>query len=90
MGMHRSSWIAALVHRRCAGAPRFKREDELSLFELHAEIGRLRRQIQSVIGSYQPIEREILDDVAGTLARHALALRRAVEGNLRYWSVDDE
>lgn len=92
LGMSRSSWIAALIERRASGGPRFSRDGELVLFEVHTELRRIRAELALPLAerpdSLSAVQREPLEMLRADIARHMTGLRDAFEGNLAYWDAD--
>ncbi len=92
MGLHRSSWIAAVVHRRASGGPRFSREGELSIIRSHSELRRIgvtlsqiARQLEE-LGSAQASDQAArVERLAQEVRDHMSGLRAGLEGNLAYW-----
>lgn len=93
--MSRRQWVFALVRRRLIGKPALPRREELTLFEMHAELRRarieltmIRRALIEAGGQIPP------SDLLAAIAAHAAAqetamgaIRDAFEGNLAYWTT---
>jgi len=96
MGLHRSSWIAALVHRRASGAPRFSREGELSIIRSHSELRRIAATLSDIglhLGKLETAEGHDqavrLEQLAREVRDHMSGLRAGFEGNLSYWRTGE-
>lgn len=92
MGLHRSSWIAALVHRRASGGPRFSREGELAIIRTHTELRRIATALSVIgrefgkLGSAEArAQAPRLEQLAREVEAHIGGLQSAFAGNLSYW-----
>ncbi len=88
MGMRRSYWIAAFVDRQAAGRPRFSREGELVLFQIHSELRKVRAELGialSAAADGSPLDVTGVSALSAKLAEQMKCLRAALEGNLSYW-----
>jgi hypothetical protein len=96
MGLRPSSWVAALVHRRVRGAPRFALHDEVALLAIRGEVHRIginanqiARALNTAVveGKVLDLEVAYLDDLRRELRGHLAGLAEAFAGNLAYWDV---
>lgn len=91
MGMHRSSWIAALVHRRATCALRYSREGELAIIRAHTELRRIRSAISQLAGEAGLGATQIddlpqrLEVLVQEVRGHMGDLRAGFAGNDAYW-----
>lgn len=98
MGMPRNRWIAALVHRRLLGRPKFNPAEALSLLAIQAELRRIGANVIPIAralnaaaleGGVADVEPIDLDELRREMRSHVLALREAFEGNLAYWETPE-
>lgn len=96
-GVSQPQWIAALIGRRLHGRPRVSYPEALQLVHVVRELKRIRvnlNRIAEALQSEGPASDARLEQAAeiGAFAEavgeHMLAVRRAFEGNLDYWSAD--
>ena len=95
-GMPPATWVAALVRRHCAGAPRFARPDELTLLAIQSELRRvgvnvnqIARALNTAVVEGRVLELELayLDDLRREMRGHIEGLHGAFVGNLSYWNA---
>ena len=84
-GMTRTEWIVALIRRHHFARPQFPRADRIALMEAHRELHRIGALLRSLAPGNA--EAQILAAVA-EIEDQLRALRRGVQGNFEYWSVD--
>lgn len=98
MGLPRSTWVAALIRRRCGGQPTFSRADDLALDGLRREVRRIgvnvnqiARALNTAVMEGRVLQAELgsLDELRLELRAHLRAVAEAFEGNLSYWQGDD-
>lgn len=94
MGLTRSAWAAALVRYRLTGRPTFRREDEVALITIQAEVRRVGVNVNQIAralntavleGRVLDLELAYLDDLRTELRVHLSTLRQAFAGNAAYW-----
>ncbi|MDP3749303.1 MAG: hypothetical protein Q8Q88_19885 [Phenylobacterium sp.] len=96
MGLHRSSWIAALVHRRASGGPRFSREGELAIIRTHTELRRISAALLRIAhqagrpGSVEACDQPPrFEELAREVRAHIIGLEAGFVGNLSYWRTGE-
>ncbi|MBU1376144.1 MAG: MobC family plasmid mobilization relaxosome protein [Alphaproteobacteria bacterium] len=96
MALPRAAWVAALVRRHAAGAPRFSRPGELALIATHGEVRRIGVNVNQIAralntavleGRVLDTELSSLDDLRRELRDHMEGLGEAFRGNLAYWAA---
>ena len=97
MGQSQSAWLSALVRRRLSNKPAFNRSEGTELAAIHAELRRVATGVSHMAravdlscsrGQTPPIEAEHLEAVRIETRQQMAALRKAIEGNLAFWSVE--
>lgn len=91
MGLPRSSWAAALIHRHFMRRPTFSRQAELCLFAAHGELRRMRLELAAMAAApalaKAPEVQARIEALRDEISRHMRNIRAAVEGNLEYWKT---
>jgi len=94
VGLARATWAAALIRRRLAGRPTFRRSDELSLIATLSELRRIAVSVSQIARGLntagienraRDAELARLDDLRAEIRGHMAGLYDAFEGNLAYW-----
>ena len=94
MGLTRNAWAAALIRHRLTGRPTFRREDEVALIGVQAEVRRIGVNVNQIAralntavleGKVLDLELAYLEDLRTELRVHMSTLRQAFTGNHSYW-----
>ncbi len=94
MGLTRNAWAAALIRHRLTGRPTFRREEEVALIALQAEVRRVGVNVNQIAralntavleGRVLDLELTYLDELRTELRVHLSTLRQAFAGNAAYW-----
>ena len=97
MGLTPSAWAAALIRHRLLGRPTFRRQDEIELIGVRAEIRRIGVNVNQIAralntavmeGAVLDLELNSLEALRVELRAHVEALGEAFAGNLAYWQVE--
>lgn len=94
-GMRRTEWLSALASRRLTGKPQFGREDRDALRQAQRELRRIGVNLNQVTralnvavmpGQVLDVELAEVKEVERSVRAALVGVRRAVEGDLSYWS----
>lgn len=97
MGMTPNAWAAALVRHRLHGRPTLRRDHEVELIALRAEVRRIGVNVNQIAralntaileGTVLDLELRYLDDLRTELRAHMEAVGEAFAGNLAYWQAE--
>lgn len=97
MGMTPSAWAAAVLRHRLHGRPTLRRDHEIELIALRAEIRRIGVNVNQIAralntavleGAVLDLELRYLDDLRRELRAHIEAVGDAFAGNLAYWQAE--
>lgn len=97
MGMTPNAWAAAVVRHRLHGRPTLRRDHEVELIALRAEVRRIGVNVNQIAralntavmeGAVLDLELRYLDDLRAELRAHIEAVGEAFAGNLAYWQAE--
>jgi multidrug efflux pump subunit AcrB len=94
MGMTPNAWVAAVIRHRLQGPPTLRRDHEVELIALRAEVRRIGVNVNQIAralntavmeGAVLDLELEYLDALR---VAHIDAVGEAFAGNLAYWQAE--
>ncbi len=96
MGMTPNAWAAAVLRHRLQGRPTLRRDHEVELIALRAEVRRIGVNVNQIAralntavmeGAVLDLELQYLDALRMELRAHIDAIGEAFAGNLAYWQA---